>query len=248
MNAMPTIVVTGAGRGLGRAISIRLVRSGYAVWVAELREDWAAETVAQLEELGGHAAAVPVDLRDAKSVTAMAHHVADHGPVHGLVNNAARADGVGGRPVHEIPTDQWDEVLGVNVRGTFLVTKAIAPLLISAGGGSIVNIGSDAAANGSANLGHYITSKGAISAFTRACATDLGPFGITVNTVSPGLTVSESAALVPEHRHEEYRRQRSLARDQQPEDLVGAVAFCLGPEARYITGQELLVNGGFVFR
>ena len=248
MTAMPTIVVTGAGRGLGRAISVSLVDAGYSVWVADLRADWVADTVARLRERGGHAAAVPVDLRNPESVAAMARHIADHGPVHGLVNNAARADGVGGKPVHEIPIDQWDEVLGVNVRGTFLMTKAIVPLLLSAGGGAIVNIGSDAATNGSANLGHYITSKGAIAAFTRACATDLGPYGITVNTVSPGLTESESASLVPEQRHSEYRRQRALSREQRPDDLVGAVKFCLGPESRYITGQELLVNGGFVFR
>jgi NAD(P)-dependent dehydrogenase (short-subunit alcohol dehydrogenase family) len=168
------------------------------------------------------------------------------GALYGLVNNAARADGVGGKPVHEITPAEWDGLMAVNLRGPWLVSRAVVPQMIEAGRGRIVNIGSDAALYGSPRLAHYIASKGGLSALTRAMSRDLGPHGITVNTVSPGLTHTEAAAQIPEHRHQLYRDNRALGRDQQPDDVVGAVTFLLGPDAGYITGQQLVVNGGFV--
>jgi len=119
--------------------------------------------------------------------------------------------------------------------------------MIAAGRGRVVNVGSDAAIYGSPRLAHYIAAKGGLSALTRAMARDLGPHGITVNTVSPGLTATEAAAEIPVERHRLYRENRALGRDQEPADVVGAVAFLLGPEAGYITGQQFVVNGGFVF-
>lgn len=248
MTIPQTILITGAGRGLGKAISLGLADLGWHCWVADINVDEATRTADEIQAAGGQACAIEVDIASPESVERLAFRLEESGPVHGLVNCAALADGVGGKAVHEIPVGDWDRILGVNLRGSFLMTRAIAPLLINAGGGSIVNIGSDAATNGSANLAHYITSKGGLSALTRASATDLGPHGITVNTVSPGLTVSESAAGVPEKRHLEYQNQRALTREQLPKDIVGLVAFLVGPEATYITGQEILVNGGFVYR
>lgn len=242
-----TVLVTGAGRGLGLAIAHRLAEAGARLWLADIREDWGEAAAAALRADGADARFLRVDLRDEDSVAAMVAEIGAGGPLYGLVNNAALADGVGGRAVHELPVADWDRVLGVNLRGTFLVSRAAIPLMIDAGRGRIVTIGSDAALYGSGKLCHYIASKGGVSALTRAMARDLGPHGITVNTVSPGLTESESAALVPEHRHDLYRTNRALERDQRPEDLVGAVAFLLGDEASYITGQELVVDGGFVF-
>ncbi|EGD54915.1 3-ketoacyl-(acyl-carrier-protein) reductase [Gordonia neofelifaecis NRRL B-59395] len=240
-------MITGSGRGLGLAIAGRLGADGAHVWITDVREDWGRAAVNGLRENGITAQFCPVDVRSPESVDAMVEAVAATGPIYGLVNNAALADGVGGKAVHELPVEDWDRVLDVNLRGTFLVSRAVAPHLIDAGGGRIVTIGSDAALYGSARLCHYISSKGGVSALTRAMARDLGPHGITVNTVSPGLTESESAEMVPEHRHELYRRNRALTRSQEPADLVGAVAFLLGDEASYITGQELVVDGGFVF-
>ncbi|MQY28700.1 Pyridoxal 4-dehydrogenase [Nocardia sp. RB56] len=240
-----TILITGAGRGLGRAIATRLGEAGATLWLADVRADWGEAAVAELRGDGVAARFVPVDLRDEASVDAM---FATVGPLYGVVNNAALADGVGGKAIHELEVADWDRVLAVNLRGTFLVTRGAARALIAAGGGRIVSIGSDAAAYGSPRLAHYIASKGGVAALTRTAARDLGPHGITVNTVSPGLTESESAAFVPEHRHELYRLNRALTRPQQPADLVGAVAFLLGPEAGYITGQELIVDGGFVLK
>jgi NAD(P)-dependent dehydrogenase (short-subunit alcohol dehydrogenase family) len=243
-----TLLVTGAGRGLGRTIALDLARCGWHLWLADIRQEQVEDTARRIVNAGGSASALAVDISDPDAVADLGRDLQGAGPLHGLVNCAALADGVGGSPVHELPLDEWDRVLSVNLRGSFLMLRMAAPLIIAAGGGAIVNIGSDAATNGSANLAHYITSKGGLAALTRAAASDLGPHGITVNTVSPGLTESESAAKVPEKRHQEYRRQRALLRDQQPTDITGVVRLLLSDEGSYITGQEILVNGGFVFR
>ncbi|MDZ7911967.1 MAG: 3-oxoacyl-ACP reductase family protein [Rhodococcus sp. (in: high G+C Gram-positive bacteria)] len=241
-----SILVTGAGRGLGLAIAARLGVDGATLWLADIRADWGEPAAEKLRADGVDARFVQVDLRDEASVTAMATTVTADGPLYGLVNNAALADGVGGKAIHELSVEEWDRVLGVNLRGTFLVSRAVIPSLIENGSGRVITIGSDAALYGSPKLAHYIASKGGVSALTRAMARDLGPYRITVNTVSPGLTESASAEKVPGHRHELYRLNRALERPQQPSDLVGAVAFLMGDEASYITGQQLVVNGGFV--
>ena len=237
------ILVTGAGRGLGLAIAARLAAEGARVWLADIRTDWLGEAVDKLKADGLDVAGVPVDVTDEVSVAELAGTV---GTLHGLVNNAARADGVGGKPVHEITPAEWDSLMAVNLRGPWLVSRAVVPAMIAAGRGRIVNIGSDAALYGSANLAHYIASKGGVAALTRAMARDLGPHGITVNTVSPGLTTTEAAQQIPAHRHQLYADQRMLTREQQPTDVVGLVAFLLGSEGSYVTGQQLVVNGGFV--
>ncbi|MDN3460783.1 3-oxoacyl-ACP reductase family protein [Rhodococcus sp. APC 3903] len=241
-----SILVTGAGRGLGLAIAARLGADGATLWLADIRADWGEPAAEKLRADGVDARFVQVDLRDEISVAEMAATVTAEGPLYGLVNNAALADGVGGKAIHELSVEEWDRILGVNLRGTFLVSRAVVPSLIENGSGRVITIGSDAALYGSPKLAHYIASKGGVCALTRAMSRDLGSYGITVNTVSPGLTESESAEKVPEHRHELYRLNRALARPQQPSDLVGAVAFLMGDEASYITGQQLVINGGFV--
>ncbi|MGN5237787.1 MULTISPECIES: SDR family oxidoreductase [unclassified Rhodococcus (in: high G+C Gram-positive bacteria)] len=245
-----TVVVTGAARGLGLAIAHRLGMDGARIQLCDIDISRGEDSAEKLRTDGITARFVRVDLADADSVAEMAAAVTAEGPVYGLVNNAALADGVGGRAVHELTVDEWDRVLNVNLRGTFLVSRALIPSIIEHseqnGTGRVISIGSDAALYGSPKLTHYIASKGGVSALTRTMARDLGFYGITVNTVSPGLTESESAQHVPEHRHELYRLNRALDRPQRPADLVGAVAFLMGDEASYITGQELVVNGGFV--
>jgi NAD(P)-dependent dehydrogenase (short-subunit alcohol dehydrogenase family) len=238
------MLVTGAARGLGLAIAAGLATAGARVWLADIRTDLLQVAGGKLAAEGLEVECVPVDVTDEESVAAMARTV---GPLYGLVNNAALADGVGGKPVHEISPEEWDALMAVNLRGPWLVSRAVVPGMIDAGHGRIVNIGSDAALYGSANLAHYIASKGGLSALTRAMARDLGPHGITVNTVSPGLTNTEAAQQIPAHRHRLYADQRVLTREQQPADVVGTVGFLLGADASYLTGQQIVVNGGFVF-
>jgi NAD(P)-dependent dehydrogenase (short-subunit alcohol dehydrogenase family) len=240
------VLVTGAGRGLGLATARRLAEDGATVWLADVRADLLDAAVEKLSADGHDVRPVVVDVADEESVAAMARRVTEHQPLYGLVNNAARADGVGGRLVHEIPVEEWDALMRVNLRGPWLVARAVLPSMIAAGRGRVVNIGSDAELYGSPRLAHYIAAKGGLSALTRAMARDLGEHGITVNTVAPGLTDTEGARRVPGHRHELYRAGRALSRDQVPADVVGLVAFLLGPEGGYVTGQQVVVDGGFV--
>ena len=240
------VVVTGAGRGLGLAIAHAAGAAGAEVVVAERDQGLAGSAQRALLDAGVKSHRIDTDVADPQSVAALAAAVADLGPVHGLVNNAALANGVGGRPFWDIEVDVWDRLMTVNARGPWLVTRALWPHLAKPGA-SVVNLASDAALYGSPRLAHYITSKGAVMALTKAMARDAGPDGVTVNAVAPGLTMGEAADQIPEERHELYRRNRALTRPQEAADLTGAVTFLLSDAASYITGQTLVVDGGFVF-
>ncbi|MFH8440894.1 SDR family oxidoreductase [Streptomyces sp. NPDC018026] len=238
-----TVVVTGAGRGLGEAMARRAAADGYRVVVAELNEERGSRTAAAIQEAGGAAEFVPLDVADPASAEALAARVAPGGPVYALVNNAALANGVGGREFQDIDVETWDRLMTVNARGPWLVAKHLLPLMSDPG--RIVNIASDAALYGSPRLAHYIASKGAVVALTRAMARELGERGITVNAVAPGLTEVEATETVPAARHALYAANRAIPRPQRPDDLVGLVSFLLGEESRYLTGQVVAVNGGF---
>jgi NAD(P)-dependent dehydrogenase (short-subunit alcohol dehydrogenase family) len=243
------VVVTGAGRGLGRAFAEGAAAAGAgAVVVAELVEDWGRAAAESLLGAGREAAFVPLDLGDPASVAAMAEAVgARYGRIDGLVNNGAIATGIGGKTFEDIDVETWDRVMRVNARGTWLATKACAPWLRrSAAGGRVVNIASDTALWGAPRLLHYVASKGAVIAMTRALARELGPDGIAVNAVAPGLTLGEATDYVPKERHDLYVKGRAMSRAQAPEDVVGAVLFLLSGGAAFVTGQLLPVNGGFV--
>ncbi|MFD3561624.1 SDR family oxidoreductase [Streptomyces sp. NPDC058686] len=238
-----TVVVTGAGRGLGLAMARRAAEDGFRVVVAELDTERGTHAVEGLRGDGLDAHFVRCDVADPDSVDELADRVRDLGPLYGLVNNAALANGVGGKEFQDIDVEVWDRLMAVNARSPWLVSKALYPLFGSPG--RIVNVASDAALYGSPRLAHYIASKGAVIALTRAMARELGDKGITVNAVAPGLTECEATETVPEERHELYRSGRAISRPQEPGDLIGLVAFLLGEESRYLTGQVIAVNGGF---
>jgi NAD(P)-dependent dehydrogenase (short-subunit alcohol dehydrogenase family) len=179
-------------------------------------------------------------------VAGLAERVLAAGEVWGLVNNAGLADTVGGRYFWELTVDEWDRILAVNTRGPWLVSRAFVPAMRDAGRGRIVNIASDAALYGSPRLSHYITSKGGLIALSRAMAREVGDDGITVNAVAPGLVEGPSTDGVPAERHQLYAQGRAISRPQVPDDVTGAVTFLLSDAARFITGQTLVVDGGFV--
>jgi len=229
------ILITGGARGLGRAFAEAAVRAGARVTIADILDS--GPSVA--ESIG--ARFIQVDLASPASIEELSKKLEK---LDGLVNNAAITDS-GGRTLEELDVETWDRVMAVNVRGPWLMTKACLPLLRESRG-KVVNIASDTALWGAPRLLAYLSSKGAVIAMTRGMARELGPHGITVNALAPGLTEVEATEYVPAERHRQYVEGRAIRRAQVPHDVCGALLFLLSDDAAFMTGQVLPVNGGFV--
>ncbi|MCO4879230.1 SDR family oxidoreductase [Paraburkholderia caribensis] len=237
------VVVTGGARGLGAAFIEALAEADAHVVFGDVLE---AEGSALAEKLGAKVHFISLDLASPDSIDAFVAQAAQKmGGIDALINNAAITNS-GGRFAEELSTQTWDAVMNVNVRGTWLMCTAALPHLRDSKRGAIVNIASDTAMWGAPKLLAYVASKGAVIAMTRSLAREFGAHGITVNAIAPGLTEVEATAYVPADRHEYYLKGRALTRAQVPDDVTGPVLFLLTDAARFVTGQLLPVNGGFV--
>jgi NAD(P)-dependent dehydrogenase (short-subunit alcohol dehydrogenase family) len=238
-------IVTGAAQGIGNAIAKGLAADGARIVVADLSR--AEEAAAELE--GG--VGLTVDVADETQVEEMAREVVDRcGRIDILVNNAGLYASLAMRPFTEIPVDEWRRVMDVNVLSMFLACRAVVPHMRERGGGRIVNISSGTPFRGVPFLLHYVTSKGAIVALTRALAKELGRDDVLVNCVAPGFTMSDGVREHPEvveALRDASISARTLQRDEEPEDVVGAVVFLSGPGAAFVTGQTIVIDGGQYF-
>jgi NAD(P)-dependent dehydrogenase (short-subunit alcohol dehydrogenase family) len=238
-------IVTGAAQGIGRAIADGLSGEGARIVVADLAgaEEAAA---AHPDGLG-----LAVDVASEGDVAHMVEATLERcGSIDILVNNAGLYASLAMRPFTEIPLAEWNRVMEVNVASMFLTCRAVVPVMREHGGGKIVNISSGTPFRGVPFLLHYVTSKGAIVALTRALAKELGKDGIHVNCVAPGFTMSDGVKEHPEvidTLRDASVAARTIQRDQEPEDVVGAVVFLCSAQADFITGQTMVIDGGQYF-
>ena len=241
------IIVTGAAQGIGATLAEGFCAMGARVALADLADPMPAAE--RIRAAGGEAIGVQADVTDLDACQEMvASTEAAFGGVDGLVNNAALFAVLPMAMQDEIDPALWDKVMAVNVKGPWLCTRAAVPAMIRTGGGSVVMIATNRIFHGFPGMLHYDASKGAVLAMTRSLIRELGPKNIRVNTIAPGLTMSEGV-LAREgitDRAPAVAAGRSLARDQQPEDLVGPCAFFLSDQSGFVTGQSLGVDGGGV--
>lgn len=236
-------IVTGAGQGIGRAIALGMAREAASIFIADLNAANANTVKQEITARGGRAAALCTDISEEQSVRAMVDvALKEFHRIDVLVNNAGIFPT---SPVEEMQEEEWDRVIGTNLVGTFLCSKAVVPHLLEQRSGRIISLTSGRAFQGAKNGAHYAASKAGIIGFSKSLALELAPHEITVNVLCPGIT---DTAQPRGHQTEEQiyaQGQRiPLGRIGQPEDLVGPAIFLASEAARFITGQTILANGG----
>ena len=242
---MKTAIITGSARGIGRAICEQLAAEGVDnIAVCDLQADWCAETVEAVKALGRNAEGFAMNVADAASVEAAVNAVlVRFGQIDICVNNAGiTKDGL----IMRMGEAEWDAVLDINLKGAFLVTKAVSKAMMKARTGSIVNIASIIGLMGNAGQANYAASKGGLIAFTKSCAREFAGRGIRVNAIAPGFIQSKMTDVLPDDVKAKMLEAIPMKSLGQPSDVAKAVAFLAGDSAAYITGQVLSVNGGML--
>ena len=246
-----TAIVTGGAKGIGRHYSQALAAEGARVMIADIADG--RELAAEIAAKHGANSVISAiaDVSDEGAVKALVGEtMARFGKIDVLVNNAALYAPLQETKCTEIEAELWDKVMAVNLRGPFLMVKHVAPHMTAQGYGKIINIGSGTAFRGIPWMLHYVTTKGGIMAMTRALARELGEHGIRVNTLAPGFTLSDTVMTEnPGHvntARERAVQSRSLKRDEQPQDLLGALVFLSSADSDFVTGQTMMVDGGNV--
>ena len=243
-------VITGAARGLGRAYAEALAAEGAAIVAADLND--CSDTVAAVESAGGRAVSTTVDVSDANSCEAMAALAMDGcGRIDVLINNAALYAGLKGARFEHLDEAQWDRVMQVNIKGTWLTSRAVVDHMRESGGGSIINIASLAAVFGLPYGLDYVASKAAVIGMTRGMARELGPDHIRVNAVAPSAVMTEGTE---EFFGEKFEKAKSviasnqlIPRNLEVEDLTGTIVYLASDASRFVTGQTHMVDGGSWF-
>lgn len=242
------VIITGAAQGIGATYAKALAEEGADIVIADILDG--TSVVREIEAKGGKAIAIKTDVADETSAAAMATAATQRfGRIDVLINNAAIYASLNLKPFEEIDVAEWDKVMAVNVRGPFVCAKAVVPYMKRNGYGRIVNISSGTPFKGTPNLLHYVTSKGAILTLTRALARELGDHGICVNTLAPGLVLSEGVIENAELRDRltaPVIASRAIKRDQLPEDLITPLLFLASDDSAFMTGETLVVDGGSV--
>lgn len=249
MSEKRTVFVTGASRGIGAAIAVGLARRGYDVALNGLADqaDKLNKVAAEITGMGQRAEVFPADVSDKAAVDAMAGDVlAVFGRIDAIVNNAGIL--IAGA-VDGLPETTWDAVMDVNAKGSFMVIQAFLPALKARGYGRIVNIASIGGKHGAPEQAHYSASKAAVMGFSRVLAQEVGPLGITVNCVCPGIILTDMGRVNLEDPaiRAAWQAKTAMARIGNPEDVVGTVAFFASDDSAFVTGQTLNVDGGIVF-
>jgi 3-oxoacyl-[acyl-carrier protein] reductase len=241
-----SVLITGGGKGIGKVYVEEFAKAGARVAAADIDRDAAKSVAAALAKAGHEAIAIGVDIADEGSTKAMAAAVLERfGAIDVLINNASLMSALPRRSWLEIPVEEWDRVMAVNLRGMFLSCRAAFPAMKMQGRGKIVNISSSRVWEGTPNRLHYTTSKAGVIGFTRALARELAEYGITVNALTPGMTQSETQVATSSGNYLASRiAGRAIERVQVPADLVGAVMFLSSPASDFMTGQTINVDGG----
>jgi 2-hydroxycyclohexanecarboxyl-CoA dehydrogenase len=243
--SLKVALVTGAAAGIGAAISRRLARDGIAIGVLDILIDDATKVANEIVAAGGKAIPLQASITDREQVKAAVTRLRQaFGPVTILVNNAGITGFV---PFEELTDAQWDRMMEVNLKGTFIVTQVVLPDMKAASWGRIVNISSSSAQTGARLMAHYSASKGAIIALTKTLAQEFGPLGITCNNIPPRFvmnTVMSEKAFGDSPSKQAMIDAGPIRRQGEPEDIAGACAWLVSDEAGYVTGQTIGVNGG----
>ncbi|MFU8825439.1 SDR family NAD(P)-dependent oxidoreductase [Yoonia sp.] len=242
------VLVTGAAGGLGRAFAEGFAAAGAHVIVADLNELGALETVRAIKSAGGQAHAAKVDVTNAQSCAALADFAQKVlGGLDVLINNAAIYAGLERKAFTDIDEAVWDKVMAVNVKGVWQMTRAVTPLMKTAGAGAIVNVASATVFSGSPQWMHYVASKGAVIAMTRALARELGDDNIRANVIAPGFTLTEASLDLIADAETYGVTRGALKRSADAKDMVGTALYLASDLAGFVTGQTLIVDGGRQF-
>ncbi len=239
------VIITGAAGGLGKAFALAFAKEGAKIAACDKNFNGATETA---NEIGENAIAIEVDVANETSTQAMASKVIEQfGKIDILINNAAIYATIQRKPFYEISESEWDLVMNVNLKGVWMVSKAVFPYMKAANFGKIINISSATVMSGSPQWSHYVASKGGVIGFTRSMAKEIGDFNINVNAIAPGFTLTDASLSLMENAQKYGVDRGAIKRPSSADDIVGTALYLASSASDFVTGQTIIVDGGKQF-